>query len=98
MREESPTYTSSAFLILPDEKVIFRTHPHWLIFAGPEVCVGILAFLLIKYLPILLEDMNPSLMLKIYLILGGTLVFCWRCDIFRMALHQLLFNQFKINR
>jgi len=75
MRKESPTYIFSEFLLLPDEKIIFRTHPHWLVLVGPEVCVGILAFLLIKYLPILLEDMNPSLMLKIYLILGGALTF-----------------------
>jgi len=75
MRKESSPYIFSEFLILPNEKVIFRTHPHWLILAGPEVCVGILAFLLIKYLPILLEGIDPNLVLRIYLLLGGALVF-----------------------
>jgi len=75
MRKDTPTYTSSVFLLLPDEKIIFRTHPHWLIFGGPEVCVGILTFLLIKYLPIVLENIDPALVWKIWLILGGALTF-----------------------
>lgn len=75
MKKEVPTYIASELLLLPDEKVIFRTHPHWLVLAGPEVCVGILAFLLIKYLPIILQSIDPGLVLKIWLILGGALVF-----------------------
>ena len=75
MRKESPAYIFPEFLILPNEKVIFRTHPHWLIFGGPEVCVGILTFLLIKYLPIMLENIDPALVWKIWLILGGALTF-----------------------
>jgi len=75
MRKESPAYIFPEFLILPDEKVIFRTHPHWLIFAGPEICVGILTFLLTKYLPILLEGVDRGLVLEIWLILGGALAF-----------------------
>jgi len=66
---------AQVFLLLPDEKIIFRTHPHWLIFAGPEVCVGILTFLLIKYLPTLLEGIDPNLVLKVYLISAGALAF-----------------------
>ena len=66
---------SFVFLILPDEKIIFQTHPHWLILAGPEVCVGILTFLLIKYLPTLLEGIDPNLVLKVYLISAGALAF-----------------------
>jgi len=75
MREESPAYIFPEFLLLPDEKVIFRTHPHWLVFAGPEVCVGILAFLLIRYLPFLLEGMDVGLVWKIWLMLVGALAF-----------------------
>ena len=75
MRKDASTYIFPEFLILPNEKVIFRTHPHWLIFMGPEVCIGILTVLLIKYLPILLEDMDPSLVWKIYLISAGALAF-----------------------
>lgn len=75
MAEKAPTYVFPEFLILPEEKVIFRTHPHWLILVGPEICVGILAVLLIKYLPFLLETLEPNLALKISLILGGALAF-----------------------
>ena len=75
MRKESSNYIFSEFLLLPDEKVIFRTHPHWLILVGPEICVGILVILLIRYLPILLQGINPNLVWKIWLILGGALVF-----------------------
>jgi len=75
MRKESPAYIFPEFLILPNEKVIFRTHPHWLIFMGPEICVGILVVLLIKYLPIILENIDPALVWKIYLILVGALAF-----------------------
>jgi uncharacterized membrane protein YdbT with pleckstrin-like domain len=75
MKKKTPNYIFSEFLLLPDEKVIFRTHPHWLVLAGPEVCVGILTVLLIKYLPILLQDVDPALAWKIWLILGGSLAF-----------------------
>ena len=75
MRKESSNYIFSEFLLLPDEKVLFRTHPHWLVLVGPEICVGILTVLLIKYLPILLQDVGPGLAWKIRLILGGALVF-----------------------
>lgn len=75
MPEETPTYVSPEFLILPKEGVIFKTHPHWLILVGPEICIGILAVLLIKYLPLMLESIDPSLASKIWLILGGALVF-----------------------
>lgn len=75
MKKDTPTYIPSEFLLLPDEEVLFRTHPHWLVLAGPEVCVGILTVLLINYLPILLQGVGPGLAWKIWLILGGALVF-----------------------
>jgi len=75
MRKVTPTYIASEFLLLPDEKVIFRTHPHWLVLVGPELCIGILTFPLIKYLPILLQCIDPNLVWKIWLILGGALIF-----------------------
>ena len=73
MRKNTLNYT--VFLILPDEKVIFKTHPHWLVFALPEACIGILVYLLMKYLPFLLEGVSPDLALKIWIILGGALAF-----------------------
>jgi len=75
MKKETPNYIFSEFLLLPDEKVLFRTHPHWLVLVGPEICVGILMVLLIKYLPILLEGIDPALAWKTWLILGGSLAF-----------------------
>ena len=75
MKRQAPTYIYRTFLVLPDERIIFRTHPHWLVLTGPEVCVGILTFLLIKCLPILLEAINPNLAWKIWLILGRALTF-----------------------
>lgn len=75
MRKESPNYIFLEFLLLSDEKIIFKTHPHWLVLVGPELCIGILTVLLIKYLPIPLEGIDPNLALRIYLILGGALAF-----------------------
>jgi len=75
MRKESSPYIFSEFLLLPDEKIIFRAHPHWLVLVGPELCIGILTVLLIKYLPFLLKNIDPNLALKIWLILGGALIF-----------------------
>ena len=75
MKKKVPNYIFSEFLLLPDERIIFRTHPHWLVLAMPEVCVGILTVLLIKYLPILLQDVDPALVWKIHLTLEGALAF-----------------------
>jgi len=75
MRKETSTYIPSELLILPNEKVIFQVHPHWLILAGPEVCLGILTVLSIKYLPILLENIDPRLAGKIWLVLAGAFIF-----------------------
>ena len=75
MRKKTLTYLPSEFLILPNETVIFRVHPHWLILAGPEVCLGILTALSIKYLPILLETIDPRLVGKIWVVLAGAFIF-----------------------
>ena len=75
MRKKPLTYIPSELLILPNEKVIFRVHPHWLILAGPEVCLGILTVLSIKYLPILLENLDPRLVGKICSVLAGAFIF-----------------------
>ena len=75
MRKETSTYIPSELLILPNEKVIFRVHPHWLILAGPEVCLGILTVLSIKYLPILLENIELRLAGKIWVVLAGAFIF-----------------------
>jgi len=48
-------YISPAFLILPKEKIIFKTHPHWLFVVVPEVGLAAVGILVFKNLPFLLE-------------------------------------------
>lgn len=54
--EIEPSYVSPAFLILPEERVIFKTHPHWLYVVVPEFGLAVVGILLIKYLPFLLPE------------------------------------------
>jgi uncharacterized membrane protein YdbT with pleckstrin-like domain len=75
MRKEPSLPISSEFVILPNEKVIFRVHPHWLVLAVPEACLGILTGLSITYLPIVLETMTPNFAGKIWVVLAGAFVF-----------------------
>ena len=75
MRKGHSIPISSEFVILPNEKVIFRVHPHWLVLAVPEVCLGILTGLSITYLPIVLETMTPSFAGKIWVFLAGAFIF-----------------------
>jgi len=49
-------YISPEFLILPEEKIIFKTHPHWLFVVVPEFCLAIVGILIIKYLPLVLTN------------------------------------------
>jgi len=49
-------YTSPIFLILPEERVIFKTHPHWLFVVVPEVGLAAMGILAFKCLPFLLEQ------------------------------------------
>jgi len=75
MRKGHSIPISSEFVILPNEKVIFRVHPHWLVLAVPEACLGILTGLLSKYLPIVLETMTPNFAGKIWVVLAGAFIF-----------------------
>jgi uncharacterized membrane protein YdbT with pleckstrin-like domain len=75
MRKDTSIPISSEFVILPNEKVIFRVHPHWLVLAVPEVCLGILTGLLPKYLPVVLETMTPNFAGKIWVVLAGAFIF-----------------------
>jgi len=75
MRKDTSIPISSEFVILPNEKVIFRVHPHWLVLAVPEVCLGILTGLSITYLPIVLEAMEPRFTAQICVILAGAFIF-----------------------
>ena len=51
-----PSFVAPAFLILPNERVIFKTNPHWLFVVAPEVGLAVLGILALKYLPYLLPE------------------------------------------
>ena len=63
-------YISPIFLILPEEKIIFKTHPHWLFVVVPEVGLVAVGILVFKYLPFLLEG-QAILQQTILLFLGA---------------------------
>ena len=65
-----PPYICPAFLILPEEKIIFKTHPHWLFVVVPEVGLAAVGILVFKYLPFLLEG-QTILQQTILLLLGA---------------------------
>ena len=75
MKKEPLISISSELLILPNEKVIFRVHPHWLVLAVPEACLGIFTVLSIKYLPIVLKAMGPGFAGKVWVVLAGAFIF-----------------------
>jgi uncharacterized membrane protein YdbT with pleckstrin-like domain len=75
MRKEPAIPTLSELVIIPGERVIFRVHPHWLVLAVPEVCIGIMTWLLIKYLPMMLRAVEPGFAGKVWIILAGAFVF-----------------------
>jgi len=63
-----PPYICPAFLILPEERVIFKTHPHWLFVVVPEICLATLGILVSNYLPFLLSEQIglPKLILVLF--------------------------------
>ncbi len=59
-REPPPVFVSPAFL-LPEEKVIFKTNPHWLYVVVPEVALTATGTLIVSHLPYLLPEGLPPL-------------------------------------
>jgi len=53
------SFVYPAFL-LPKERVIFKTNPHWLFVVAPEVALAALGTLILKYLPLLLFEQIPG--------------------------------------
>lgn len=47
--ETGALFISPTFLILPQEKVIFKTNPHWLFVVATEIALAVLGILTIKY-------------------------------------------------
>ena len=75
MKKEPVIPTLSELVILPGERVIFRVHPHWLVLAVQEVCIGLDTWLSIRYLPMALRTAEPNFAGKIWIILAGAFVF-----------------------
>ena len=67
-------YISPIFLILPEERVIFKTHPHWLFVVVPEVGLAAVDILIFKFLPFLLEG-QAIFQQTILLLLGAACSF-----------------------
>jgi len=59
-REPPPVFVSPAFL-LPKEKVIFKTNPHWLYVVVPEAALAAASALILSHLPYLLPEGLPPL-------------------------------------
>ena len=58
--EAEPSFVSPSFLILPEERIIFKTNPHWLFVVAPEVALAVLGILIFKYLPFLVTEQIPG--------------------------------------
>jgi uncharacterized membrane protein YdbT with pleckstrin-like domain len=56
INEAKPSFVSPSFLILPEEKIIFKTNPHWLFMVVPEVGLAVLGIMILKYLSFFLSD------------------------------------------
>ena len=55
-----PVFICPAFL-LPDEKIIFQTNPHWLCLVFPEVCLALSGMFILSYLSYPSPQQFPSL-------------------------------------
>jgi len=53
---KTPAFISPVFLILPEEKVIFKTNPHWLFLVVPEIILAVLGILIIDYFSFFLAE------------------------------------------
>jgi uncharacterized membrane protein YdbT with pleckstrin-like domain len=53
--EVQPSFVFPSFL-LPEERIIFKTNPHWLFVVAPEVALMAVGLLVLKHLPSLLPE------------------------------------------
>ena len=58
-KETWSSFVSPAFL-LPEEKIIFKTNPHWLFIVAPELALAVLGTLIPRYLPFPLPGQIPA--------------------------------------
>ena len=45
--------------LLPNERIIFKTNPHWLAIMVPEIALAVFGALIVKYLPSLWSETIP---------------------------------------
>jgi len=58
-KETKPSFVCPAFL-LPEERIIFKTNPHWLFVVAPELALAVLGTLMVRYLPFPLPGQIPG--------------------------------------
>ncbi len=63
MKDDKGTWQSFVYpaFLLPKERVIFKTNPHWLFVVAPEVALAVLGTLMVRYLPFPLPGQIPDL-------------------------------------
>ena len=57
-KETGSSFVCPAFL-LPEERIIFKTNPHWLFIVAPEFALAVLGTLFFRYLPFPLPGRIP---------------------------------------
>ncbi len=68
-----PEFAFPSFL-LPKERIIFKTNPHWLLVVAPEVALATFGILILEYLPSLLPGLI-QLQQEIIMFFGAALSF-----------------------
>jgi len=58
-KETRSFFVCPAFL-LPEERIIFKTNPHWLFIVAPELALAVLGTLMVRYLPFPLPGQIPG--------------------------------------
>jgi uncharacterized membrane protein YdbT with pleckstrin-like domain len=58
-KETRSSFVCPAFL-LPEERIIFKTNPHWLFVVAPEFALAVLGTLIVRYPPFLLPGQIPA--------------------------------------
>jgi len=91
-RDKKQLYVFPAFLILPKEMIIFKTHPHWLFVVVPEVALVVLGILVFKYLPFLLS--GQVALERLAMALFGA---AWSFVITVLFLHWICINYYLTN-
>lgn len=64
--ETKPLFVSPTFLILPEEEIIFKTNPHWLMVVVPEIALALFGILVIIYLSYFLPQQILSWILVLF--------------------------------